>query len=71
MAWWTATIDGQTGIVTRQETPASVAEGIMALLKTPENISDSANRLRAHQGVSVGQILPPACDWLEKQAGRK
>lgn len=67
-----ATIDGQTGIVTRQETPASVAEGIMALLKTPEKYQrfreQACARTREFQW---SQILPPACDWLEKQAGRK
>lgn len=64
-----ATLHNQTGIVTREETPESVAEGILELLATPEKYEpfrvNACERSRAFQW---NQILPPACDWLEKQA---
>lgn len=67
-----ATLHDQTGLVTREETPASVADSIIWLLKTPEKYERyrQAARDRTRE-FHWSRILPPACDWLEKQASRK
>jgi len=67
-----ATLDDQTGIVTREESPASVSDGIVGLLKTP----DKYQRFRVAACERTKEfhwdiILPRACDWLEKQASAK
>ena len=64
-----ATLHGQTGIVARQETPESLAEDLAGLLKTPELYQRfRANACERTKAFQWRQILPPACDWLEKQA---
>ncbi len=64
-----ATIDGETGIVTRQETPESVAEGILRVLNSPEDYQrfrvKACERTREFQW---SHVLPTACEWLEQQA---
>jgi glycosyltransferase involved in cell wall biosynthesis len=66
-----ATLHGQTGIVTREETPESLAEGLAGLLAAPEPYErfrvNACERTKAFQW---GQILPRACDWLEQQAAK-
>jgi glycosyltransferase involved in cell wall biosynthesis len=67
-----ATIHDQTGIVAREQTPESVAEGIVGLLKTPEKYEHF--RLMACERTKEfhwSRVLPPACDWLEQMAGRR
>ncbi len=66
-----STVHGETGMVTRDETPESVADAIAALLKTPEHYDRL--RLQAWSRSKTflwDQVLPPACDWLEQQARR-
>jgi len=66
-----ATLHEQTGIVTRQETPDSVAEGVLSLLNRPEAYQDFREKARDRtRAFHWDQILPRACDWLEKQAAR-
>jgi glycosyltransferase involved in cell wall biosynthesis len=66
------TVHDKTGIVTREETPQSVADDIMALLQTPDRYQryrvKACERARSFHW---SQILPQACDWLEQQAGRR
>jgi glycosyltransferase involved in cell wall biosynthesis len=66
-----ATLHGQTGIVTREETPESLAEGMAGLLETPDKYErfrvNACERTKAFQW---DHILPPACDWLEKRAAK-
>jgi glycosyltransferase involved in cell wall biosynthesis len=66
-----STVDGQTGIITRDETPESLADAIASALKSPEQY----DRLRQQawnrsKTFLWDQVLPPACDWLEQQASR-
>jgi len=64
-----AVIHDETGIVAREETPASIADGIIELLKTPEKYQPF--RVKACERTKSfhwDRILPGACDWLEKQA---
>ena len=64
-----STLDDQTGVVTAQETPESLAEAITRLA------SDAARYARYRHAAweraklfHWSQVLPPACDWLEAQA---
>jgi glycosyltransferase involved in cell wall biosynthesis len=67
-----STLHGQTGIVARAETPESLAEGILELLKTPQKYQQfRINACRRTQEFHWSWILPPACDWLEQQAARR
>ena len=65
-----STVDGQTGMVTGEETPAAVADSLMAALKrTPEDYQrlrlNAWNRSKTFQWQ---QVLPKACEWLESHA---
>jgi glycosyltransferase involved in cell wall biosynthesis len=65
-----STVDGQTGMVTPEETPAAVADSLMAALKrTPEDYQrlrlNAWNRSKTFQWP---QVLPKACEWLESHA---
>jgi glycosyltransferase involved in cell wall biosynthesis len=64
-----ATIHDETGIVTREEKPESIADGLVALLQTPDRYQHyrvkACERTRSFHW---SHILPPACDWLEQQA---
>jgi glycosyltransferase involved in cell wall biosynthesis len=67
-----ATLHGQTGIVAEEETPESLADGLAGLLQTPDLYEkfrvNACERTKAFQW---RQVLPPACDWLERQAARR
>jgi glycosyltransferase involved in cell wall biosynthesis len=67
-----STLDGQTGIVTREETPEAVANSVLMLLNKPAEY----DRLRMNaweraKTFAWQKVLPPACDWLEEQARRR
>lgn len=67
-----STVDNESGLITRQETPASVADTIQEILKSPEKYE----RLRIGawgraKSLQWDQVLEPACDWLELLAARK
>ncbi len=67
-----STVHGQTGIVTSQETPESLAEEVLALSHKPAEY----DRLRVNAWERAKtfvwpKVLPPACDWLERQARRR
>src|SRR5256714_9557210 len=66
-----AVIHDETGLVTREETPASVADAVVSLLKTPEKYQPFRikGRDRTRQ-FHWDNVLPGACEWLEKQASR-
>jgi glycosyltransferase involved in cell wall biosynthesis len=66
-----ATIHDETGIVTKAQTPESVADGIMELLKRPERYEVyRRNACKRTEEFHWERILPKACDWLEQQARR-
>ncbi|MGH7976265.1 MAG: glycosyltransferase family 4 protein, partial [Limisphaerales bacterium] len=64
-----STLHNETGIVTREETPLSVADSILEITKSPEKYArlrlNAWNRAKTLQW---NQVFPPACDWLESQA---
>ena len=67
-----STLDGQTGIVTREETPESLAAGVMAMLdKSAEYDRLRVNAWERSKSFAWQKVLPPACEWLEQQARRR
>jgi len=67
-----ATLRDKTGLVTRDETPESVADSVQELLAAPAKYAEFrvAARDRTRE-FHWSRILPPACDWLEQQASRR
>ena len=66
-----STVHGQTGLVTRAETPESVVGSIISLLNNP--IEYDRLRVNAWERAKTfawQKVLPPACEWLEQQARR-
>jgi glycosyltransferase involved in cell wall biosynthesis len=67
-----ATLHDQTGIVAHDETPEAVAEGILALLQTPDKYERyRVNACERTKEFHWSRILPPACAWLEQQAAAR
>ena len=66
-----STVHDETGMVTREEAPASVAECLLALLKSPGKYDslrvNAWNRAKQFQW---DVVLPLACNWLEQQADK-
>ena len=66
-----STLHNETGLVTRQETPESVADAIQSLLGEPDKYqSFRVNARERAKTFHWSQVLPKACDWLETQAGK-
>ncbi len=64
-----ATLHDQTGIVTRAESPESVADGIQELLRTPEKYPRfRTNAVERTKSFHWSKVLPSACDRLERWA---
>lgn len=64
-----STLHGQTGIVTREETPESMADSLAEIRQSPDQYA--CYRLNAWERAKTmhwSRILPNACDWLEAQA---
>jgi glycosyltransferase involved in cell wall biosynthesis len=64
-----STVHEQTGLITKAETPEAMASEIVGLVKTPQRYV--AFRQAAWERAKSLQwelVLPPACDWLERQA---
>jgi glycosyltransferase involved in cell wall biosynthesis len=67
-----STLDNETGIVTREESPESVARAVTEILKSPENYSRlRVNAWNRSKTLQWSQSLPPVCDWLESMATGK
>ena len=67
-----STLHGQTGIVTSDETPAAVADSVLALLNTPAEYDRlRVNAWERSKTFAWQKVLPPACEWLEEQARRR
>ncbi len=67
-----STLHDETGIVSEKETPESLADGLMAVLKTPEKYA--RYRVQAWERAKTlhwDKVLPQASEWLEEQARRK
>jgi glycosyltransferase involved in cell wall biosynthesis len=64
-----STLHNQTGIVTREETPGSLSEAVIQLLSTPGEYQRlRVNAWERSKSLQWARVIPPVCDWLEKQA---
>jgi glycosyltransferase involved in cell wall biosynthesis len=64
-----STLDNETGVVARGETPAQLAERILDLLRSPSDYERlRVNAWNRAKEFHWNKILPAACDWLEQQA---
>jgi glycosyltransferase involved in cell wall biosynthesis len=67
-----STVQGQTGIVTNEETPQSAAAGILELLSKPADYDRlRVNAWERSKSFEWQRVLAPACGWLEEQARRR
>ena len=67
-----STLKNETGLVSEQETPESLADEIERLLKNPERYEKfRVQAWRRAQSFHWNNILPQAVEWLETQAGLK
>ena len=64
-----STLHDETGLVTRAETPESVADAALDIFKSPEKYSRlRVNAWNRAKTLQWEKVLPPACDWLESLA---
>ncbi len=64
-----STLHDETGIISKEETPESLSDGLATILKTPEKYA--RYRVQAWDRAKTlhwDKVLPDASDWLEKQA---
>ncbi len=67
-----STLDNETGVVARGETPELLANRIEELLRAPDFYEKlRVNAWNRAKTFHWSKILPPACDWLEEMAKRK
>ena len=64
-----STVHDETGLLTRDETPEAVADAAREILRTPEKYERlRVNAWNRSKTFAWNQVVPPVCDWLEKQA---
>jgi glycosyltransferase involved in cell wall biosynthesis len=64
-----STLHNQTGLLTEEETPESLADALASALKSPESYAKwRVNAWNRAKTFHWSQVLPPACDWFEEQA---
>jgi len=66
-----STVPGETGWITRIETPEALADELVSILQKPSDYD--RYRIRAWERSKEFQwkrVLPRACDWLERQAAK-
>jgi glycosyltransferase involved in cell wall biosynthesis len=67
-----STVDNETGLVTRNESPEAVADTIESLLRAPEKYDLlRKNAWQRSRQLTWPEVLPTACAWLEAQATGK
>jgi len=67
-----STLHDETGVVSEQETPESLAKGIIAVLNKSERYEMYRRAaLERARSFHWSNVLPLACDWLEAQAKTK
>jgi glycosyltransferase involved in cell wall biosynthesis len=67
-----STLHGETGLVSEQETPESLAASLISLQQSPEKYE--VFRLKAWERAKTlhwSRVLPQAVEWLESQASAK
>ncbi len=67
-----STLHDETGMVAAEENPASIAESLRTILRSPERYQHY--RVQAWERSKTfhwNQVLPKACNWFEEMARRK
>jgi glycosyltransferase involved in cell wall biosynthesis len=66
-----STIHNETGIVSPAETPESLANCLVELMKSPQQYEHlRINAWGRAKKLQWNMVRPPVCDWLESQAAR-
>lgn len=66
-----STLHQKTGLVSKAETPESLAESVALLLPTPDKYQEyRVNAWERAKTLHWSRVLPDACAWLEEQARR-
>ncbi len=64
-----STIPGETGIVVAEESPEAIAEALRQMLRSPDRYEHFRRQAwERAKSLQWERVLPPACDWLERQA---
>jgi glycosyltransferase involved in cell wall biosynthesis len=64
-----STIGGVTGLIAKTESPASLADELSLLSRSPERYAElRRNAWRRAFEFQWDKVLPPACAWLESKA---
>jgi glycosyltransferase involved in cell wall biosynthesis len=67
-----STVHNQTGLVSTDETPESLADVLAGLVNEPAKYDQlRVNAWERAKTFEWKRVLPPACDWLEAQARRR
>ncbi len=66
-----STLHDQTGLVARAETPESLADALVGILRAPASYEVyRRNAWERAKSFHWSNVLPGACDWLEQMASR-
>ena len=66
-----STLNDETGVISREETPGSLAERVERLLGNPAEYERlRRNAWERAKTFHWSRVLPAACDWLEEMARR-
>jgi glycosyltransferase involved in cell wall biosynthesis len=66
-----STVHNETGLVTRDETPAAVADAVLNILSAPEKYEPlRVNAWNRSKTFAWSKVVEPVCDWLEKEAAK-
>jgi glycosyltransferase involved in cell wall biosynthesis len=67
-----STVHDETGLVTKNETPATVADAVLKILSNPEKYDQlRVNAWNRSKTFAWNKVVQTVCDWLEKKAARK
>jgi glycosyltransferase involved in cell wall biosynthesis len=66
-----STVHNETGLVTQDETPTAVVDATLKILSAPGKYDQlRVNAWNRSKTFAWNRVVPPVCDWLEKEAAR-
>jgi glycosyltransferase involved in cell wall biosynthesis len=66
-----STLDNETGVVSRAETPESLADRLVECFARPDDYQRWRRAAwKRAESFHWDNVLPQACEWLERQAGK-
>lgn len=67
-----STLHNETGIVSRAETPSTLADSLVQLVQSPQTYERlRVNAWERAKKLQWSVVRPPVCDWLETQAAHR